>query len=63
MIVKTAVKKYQSENKEILLQSRLDIGYVDKNDDVEVKFGTVIAHARVKRVDKCEAPGSVTIYL
>ena len=63
MIVKTAVARYQKTNREIFLQSGLDIGYVDKTDDIEEKFGTVIVHARVKRVDEYEAPGSVTIYL
>ena len=63
MIVKTVVARYQKTNREIFLQSGLDIGYVDKTDDIEEKFGTVIAHARVKRVDEYEAPGSITIYL
>ena len=63
VIVKTAVVKFQKTNKEIFLQSGLDIRYVDKTDNVEEKFGTVIANTRVKRIDEHEAPGSVTIYL
>lgn len=63
MIVKTAVTKYQKTNREIFLQSGLDIGYVDRTDNVEEKFGMVVAYSKVKRVDENESPGAVTIYL
>lgn len=62
MMVKTAVQRYRNTEKEIFLQSKLGIGYVDKNDDIEEKFGTTIARTKVKKIDEHEAPDSVTIY-
>ena len=37
MIVKTAVRQYKTTDKEIFLQSKTDLAYVDKDDDVEEK--------------------------
>lgn len=63
MIVKTAVKQYRSESeREIFLQSGIDIAYLDRNDDIEEKFGYTVSHARVKDVNLSESPDAVTIY-
>ena len=63
MIVKTAVRQYKTTDKEIFLQSKTDLAYVDKDDDVEEKFGYTVSHAKVKRIDTTEAPDSITIYI
>lgn len=60
MIVKTAVKQYR--DKEIFLQSGIDLAYLDKNEDVEEKFGYTVAHATVKNVNTEQSPDAVTIY-
>lgn len=62
IIVKTIVKKYQKTDKEIFLRNGLDLAYVDKNEDVEQKFGSTVSRAKVKNIDENEAPNSVTIY-
>lgn len=62
IIVKTIVKKYQKTDKEIFLRNGLDLAYVDKNEDVEQKFGSTVSRAKVKNIDESEAPNSVTIY-